>query len=192
MGVHQRGSHFPICVFTNNVGRRSPEKLEERKRKHMQRSWRGPQWWAQGSQEGCTARSKSRPRGDIPAVARDWTAVAVDQPRMGRQSGEWGGVGERLQDRSDRWSATWSPGYAARPDSWRESWAAPDAGRLPAAAAEPCFIVQSLPWKTRSDGQDEWTPAHALRQSLEGCLLSGPFPSLADTEELLQNLLQAP
>ena len=31
MGVHQRGSHFPICVFTNNVGRRSPKKLEERK-----------------------------------------------------------------------------------------------------------------------------------------------------------------
>ena len=31
MGVHQKGSHFPICVFTNNVGRRSPKKLEERK-----------------------------------------------------------------------------------------------------------------------------------------------------------------
>ena len=133
-GDHQKGSHFPICVFTNNVGRRSPEKLEERKRKYMQRSWRGPQWWTQGSQEGCRARSKSRPRGDIPAVARDWTAVAGDQPRMGRQSGEWGGVGESFQDRSDRWSATWNPGYAARPDSWRESWAVPDAGRWPAAA----------------------------------------------------------
>ena len=32
-GKHQRGSHFPICVFTNNVGRRSPKKLEERKEK---------------------------------------------------------------------------------------------------------------------------------------------------------------
>ena len=32
-GKHQRGSHFPICVFTNNVGRRSPQKLEERKEK---------------------------------------------------------------------------------------------------------------------------------------------------------------
>ena len=36
-GVHQRGSHFPICVFTNNVGRRSPQKLEERKQKQIQR-----------------------------------------------------------------------------------------------------------------------------------------------------------
>ena len=31
-GEHQKGSHFPICVFTNNVGRRSPEKLEERRK----------------------------------------------------------------------------------------------------------------------------------------------------------------
>ena len=30
-GGHQKRSHFPICVFTNNVGRRSPEKLEDRK-----------------------------------------------------------------------------------------------------------------------------------------------------------------
>ena len=33
MGVHQKGSHFPICVFTNNVGRRSPKRLEERRQK---------------------------------------------------------------------------------------------------------------------------------------------------------------
>ena len=31
-GIHQKGSHFPICVFTNNVGRRSPEKLEQRRK----------------------------------------------------------------------------------------------------------------------------------------------------------------
>ena len=118
-GVHQKGSHFPICVFTNNVGRRSPEKLEERKQKYMQRSWGGPQWW---TQEGCRVRTQdadpqqgqqSRPRGyhqalptilpaarsavDIPAVARDWTPVAGDQPRMGCQSGEWGAVGESFQ-----------------------------------------------------------------------------------------------
>ena len=36
-GQHQRGSHFPICVFTNNVGRRSPQKLEERKEKNKSR-----------------------------------------------------------------------------------------------------------------------------------------------------------
>ena len=35
-GVHQRGSHFPICVFTNNVGRRSPQKLEERKQTYTE------------------------------------------------------------------------------------------------------------------------------------------------------------
>ena len=36
-GIHQTCSHFPFSVFTNNVGRRSPEKLEERKRKQMHR-----------------------------------------------------------------------------------------------------------------------------------------------------------
>jgi len=30
-GKHQNGSHFPICVFTDNVGRRSAGALEERK-----------------------------------------------------------------------------------------------------------------------------------------------------------------
>ena len=39
-GIHQKGSHFPICVFTNNVGRRSPEKLEERKQTQLQKQQR--------------------------------------------------------------------------------------------------------------------------------------------------------
>ena len=43
-GVHQKGSHFPICVFTNNVGRRSPAKMDERKIKKEARQWQGSQW----------------------------------------------------------------------------------------------------------------------------------------------------
>ena len=62
---------------------------------------------------------------------------------------------------------------------------------LPVAAdAEPRFVLQWNPVDA-FHGQDEWTPAHALRQSLEGCILSGPFPSLADTE-ILHNLLVEP
>ena len=175
-GDHQKGSHFPICVFTNNVGRRSPEKLEERKRKCMQRSWpqKWSQWWTQGSQEGCRARSKSQPRGDIPAVARGWTAVAVDQLKMGRQSGEWSGEWTAVAvGRSDRWSATWNPSYAARPDSWRGSWATSDAGMW-RAAEEPCFVVQSQSWTPRIVGQDDWSLPLALLPTFEAGIMIPP------------------
>ena len=47
-GDHQKGSHFPICVFTNNVGRRSPQKLDERRRRQIQIPRFFPRWF-QGS-----------------------------------------------------------------------------------------------------------------------------------------------
>ena len=37
-GEHQKGAHFPICVFTNNIGRRSPQKMEERRKKRNDRN----------------------------------------------------------------------------------------------------------------------------------------------------------
>ena len=42
-GEHHKGSHFPICAFTNNVGRRSPERLQARHERAASRSggWRG-------------------------------------------------------------------------------------------------------------------------------------------------------
>ncbi len=46
-GQDFKGSHFPICAFTQNVCRRSPEKTKERSQKHLQhaRERRGqPQW----------------------------------------------------------------------------------------------------------------------------------------------------
>ena len=178
-GDHQKGSHFPICVFTNNVGRRSPEKLEERKRKFKQRPWACKErwsWsWTPGSQEGCRACSKSHPRGDIPAAARGSTAVAVDQQRTGRQIGEWGGERTAVAvDRCDRWSATWNPSYAARPDSWRGSWATSDAGRW-RAAEEPCFIVQTQRWRPGLVGQDDWTPPLALLPPFEAGMIPPPI-----------------
>ena len=175
-GDHQKCSHFPIRVFTNNVGRRSPEKLEERKLRFMHRPWqlKWSQWRTQGSQEGCRACSKSHPRGDIPAAARGSTAVAVDQQRTGRQIGEWGGERTAVAvDRSDRWSATWNPSYAARPDTWRESWVTPDAGMW-LAAEEPCFVLQSQRWTPGFVGQDDWSPPLALLPTFEAGIMIPP------------------
>ena len=39
-GKHHKGSHFPICVFTNNVSRRSPDAHERRQKKRHRK--RGP------------------------------------------------------------------------------------------------------------------------------------------------------
>ena len=43
-GKHHKGSHFPICVFTNNVSRRSPEAHERRQKKAQEKgaSSQGP------------------------------------------------------------------------------------------------------------------------------------------------------
>ena len=38
MGKHQRGSHYPLCVFTNNPGWRSPEKHAERDKRWRERT----------------------------------------------------------------------------------------------------------------------------------------------------------
>ena len=60
-GDHQKGSHFPLCVFTHNKGRRSPEAQERRQQKRNQnQNWQwqrrqpassanpnNPQWWTE-------------------------------------------------------------------------------------------------------------------------------------------------
>ena len=200
MGVHQKGSNFPICVFTNNVGRRSPEKLEERKQRFMQRSWpqKWSQWWTQGSQEGCRARSKSQERGDTPAVARGSTAVAVDEPRRGRQGGDWAVEPTAVTvDRSDLWSADlgriWQTGsIRCKPDSWRGSWAASDAGSGRADAG-PCYIVKPRTWQTRSVELNYWTAADAWCSTVVQGETAVPYVSVSppvDDQQLLQHLLQ--
>ena len=84
-GVHQRGSHFPICVFTNNVGRRSPQKLEERKQKQLQRSWQGSQW---RTTRGRDCRSPPRARTQQwsperpPLRARPQQSQAQERPAV--------------------------------------------------------------------------------------------------------------
>jgi len=73
-GKHQRGSHFPICVSTNNVGRRSPQKLEERKEKQKQRPWYVPKW----SQRSRTNEWQSR--------TKEWQGLQEDaDPQQGEQ-----------------------------------------------------------------------------------------------------------
>ena len=44
-GVHNGGTHFPLLCFTNNVGRRSPEKLQDRKERRRRRFARQNEWW---------------------------------------------------------------------------------------------------------------------------------------------------
>ena len=95
MGVHQKGIHVPLCVFTNNVGRRSPQKLEERKQKQKQRSWFIPQW-SQSSQE----RWQSRPE--------EWQGWQADaDPQQGWQPRPEGrpavAGGQEPRNGFDRW-----------------------------------------------------------------------------------------
>ena len=203
MGVHQKGSHFPICVFTNNVGRRSPKKLEERRQKQKQSQWRGSQWWPatqmqrQGSQERPPWRARPQqgsqadadpPQGwqqrseERPAVAGDYMPTALDRWRAKQTSFDrsiWSRNRWRLGRRgantscSQASSETWAGMAAADAGqlegtmgSWREPWAASDAGMWPATAvAGPSLVLQPW-WRTESDGHDELTPLEAFQRSL--------------------------
>ena len=193
MGVHQRGSHFPICVFTNNVGRRSPQKLEERRQKQMWRSWRGPQWWAQGSQEGCKARTQdadpqqgrqSRPRGGCREVAEVWPAVAgSDIPdrfarwKEGRRRenspdihARWKTMERRGADTSCSQASNdiWNPG-------WRQPWPSTEVEEWWAAVAAVGPIRDTTQWwpTAEPDPLDNETPAGALRRTTRGYRRAG-------------------
>ena len=114
-GNHQKGSHFPICVFTNNVSRRSPEKLEERyNRWLLQRTTAAALWKESQAQE--------RP-ADARWRRRSWSATGQG----------WG----------RRWH--WTSGYqtysqASISEPWFRhcggGWAARDAPTWTAVAAD--------------------------------------------------------
>ena len=77
-GQDYRGSHFPICAFTNNVGRRSPERLAAR--------WR--QWRSESEPQG-HPYDTSRSRGDALAGKTPWQAPWEDA-----SSSSWAGAGQ--------------------------------------------------------------------------------------------------
>ena len=70
-GENRKGSHFPICAFTGNVGRRSDERFRARKERGEERwgrSWKKasqPQWeWEASSWEKPQSRAWSNWRSD--------------------------------------------------------------------------------------------------------------------------------
>ena len=144
MGVHQRGSHVPICVFTNNVGRRSPKKLEERKEKQKQRPWYVPKW-SQSSQSRAKERQglqkdadpqqswQPRPEERRPAVAGENMPDSLEP---------WRGRRGRRSDGQPMSSGTWPGG------TWSDAGATNALGwgkyKAPVAASEPMKVASSM------------------------------------------------
>ena len=44
-GTSYKGSDFPVVLFTQNPGRRSPDAHERRRKKDINRQWRGWTSW---------------------------------------------------------------------------------------------------------------------------------------------------
>ena len=164
-GVHQRGSHFPICVFTNNVGRRSPQKLEERRQRQMQRP-RFVARWPQGSQERPPLRARPQqgsqadadpqqgwqPRAEErPAVAGEHEPDALARWRTGRR--------RDTQSYSHASSDTWSVTGGTSAPGWGE-WTA-------AVAASGPMWVPTHGARLWSDEKEDDTPASALREVVQ-------------------------
>jgi hypothetical protein len=68
-GQEYKGSHFPICAFTNNVGRRSPNAMVARVAKQRQLAAKSQREWAESSRSCGTA---------IPATERATMGAAED------------------------------------------------------------------------------------------------------------------
>ena len=190
-GVHQKGSHFPICVFTNNVGRRSPQKLEERRQKQMQRSWRGSQWRAQGSQEGCRARTQEadlqqgwqlRPRGDFRDSPTGQHPVVEVWPR-GRLD-RWKEQQAQSDQRTGRRGAhpLWSQASGERwiPVLGEEPWQAWSSSVTAAVAAAGPIGDPTPWWPTEGLTTSEPSPGECLRGVAASIVYSPKYVQLAD------------
>ena len=119
-GIHQKGSHFPICVFTNNVGRRSPEKMEQRKQRQLQRV----RWWRECRDRNSpsVAQAQERPADAVQHAGPSWSAQEQGWFRHGHCTS---GYQTYSQASSEPWIAGWQGG-----------WAAPAAPTGPAVAAD--------------------------------------------------------
>ena len=180
-GVHQRGSHFPICVFTNNVGRRSPQKLEERKQKQLQRSWQGSQWRTTRGRD-CRSPPRARTQQWSPerpplrarpqqSQAQERPAVAGEQPdacarwrarrdaydqydrrRDEQEATRTSGDPHYIQANSETWIAGWTGGWSVPGAEWT------------AVAAEATNVGAQSWWRREPEAPDNETPAGALRE----------------------------
>ena len=173
MGVHQRGSHSPICVFSNNVGRRSPKKLEERKEKQKQRPWYVPKW----SQSSRTKEWQS-PTKEWQGLQEDADPQQGEQPRPVEDMAN--SFGPRKDYRGGRRSG-WQPRNSG---TWPSgTWPQARGHNAAVAASEPMKVASSLGTSRMWSDQEPECPASALRDVVrrgETTLTdSGPYETLA-------------
>ena len=89
----QRGSHFPLCVFTDNSHRRrSPDKIQAREKKNQERARRNKQWWKQLWWQTQEWKCEERPQQchSTAQAQTPWTWYNTEpwQPRF-EQSGDF-------------------------------------------------------------------------------------------------------
>jgi hypothetical protein len=108
-GENYRGSHFPLCVFTNNVGRRSEDRFIARKergknqwKKHNDTAYRAvapqsrQQWQGSKTQAPATDHVPQAKWNDH-AQGSQWNATDEPWSQQDHSSGSW----QELQRRGD-------------------------------------------------------------------------------------------
>ena len=118
-GEQQRGSHYPLCVFTDNPGWRSPEKFKERTDKWKQKcdaQWSGssqeyhqakPQSWRHSYGGDGTCVAMPAPWHSDHTTPQSWQAA--DPPWHEAWVGGAGGWDDgRGRSSSDWWTSGWA------------------------------------------------------------------------------------
>ena len=140
----------------------------------MWRSWRSPQWWATGSQEGCRARTQdvvpqqgwqSRPRGGCREVVEVWPTMAgYNIPdRLDRWRQQQAPSPERTGRRGARTPCSQASGEAWIPVLTDEPWSASDPQLLAAVAAAGPIGDPTPWWPTEGLTTSEPSPGECLR-----------------------------
>ena len=164
----------------------------------MWRSWRSPQWWAQGSQEGCRARTQDadlqqgwqlRPRGDFresPSGQHPVVEVrpAVADYKIPERLDRWRQQEAQRQDRTGRRGAR-TPCSQASGEAWipvltDEPWSASDPQMLAAVAAAGPIGDPTPWWPTEGLTTSEPSPGECLRGVATSIVDSPKYVQLAD------------
>ena len=116
-GKGYKGSHFPICAFTKNVGRRSPERMRvraeraaaKREQSQLRQPWPRQQPWQEQQQHG-QGQEQQLQQAAAAATAAALTAAATAAAEASTAARGWLDYGDDWVARRDSW----------RPRGWRD------------------------------------------------------------------------
>ena len=146
-GVFYKGSHFPLCFWTDNPGLRSQQKFYERKGRRRQRARAARETrGARGAREAVTSRARSWSPGGGASVCSEpaYVELPTNASRVTQSRGEQG-ISAMTQARH-----YWSPEEYRR---WNRQWNENDSWSM----SSSWYAGTQRGWQGSRSSGDHWT-----------------------------------